>query len=97
MKTFKDLVFTMVSAGMKQAIMRFPNGYGVSVLRGDGALSDPSHPYEIAVIMFKNDGGFTVIYPEFCDGDVLSFKTESEVNRYMWLTQELAPESVEAP
>ena len=36
MKTFKDLNFNIFEDGLKQAVMQFPNGYGVSVVSGDG-------------------------------------------------------------
>lgn len=72
MKTFKDLNFNIFKVGSKQAVMQFPNGYGVSVLSGNGSLSDNNHPYEIAVIMFDSCGTFAVVYPYYCNDDVLS-------------------------
>lgn len=92
MKTFKDLNFNIFEDGSKQAVMQFPNGYGVSVLSGNGSLSDNNHPYEIAVIMFERCGTFAVVYPYFCNDDVLSFKTEEDVSFYMQLIQRLHPE-----
>ena len=85
MKTFKDLNFNIFEDGLKQA-------YGVSVLSGDGSLSENNHPYEIAVIMFERCGTFAVVYPYFCNDDVLSFKTEEDVSFYMQLIQRLHPE-----
>lgn len=91
MKTFKDLEFKNAGNGAKQAVMRFPNGYGVSVLWGKGSLSDKGHPFEIATILFDDNGEFVVVYPDFCDNDVLSFKTKDDVDIYMGLIQEMLP------
>lgn len=89
MKTFDDLRFNNTSDGMMQAVMRFPNGYGVSVIYGPGALSDDLHPYEIAAILFNSSGKFSVIYPDFCDQDVSAYQTKAEVSNFMMMVQEL--------
>ena len=90
--TIRRNIYNIFEDGLKQAVMQFPNGYGVSVLSGNGSLSDNNHPYEIAVIMFDRCGTFAVVYPYFCNDDVLSFKTEEDVSFYMQLIQRLHPE-----
>lgn len=66
-----------------QAVVRFENGLGLSVLTGPGTLTSPDRPYEAAVVSFSEDGTYTIIYPEFTHGDVLSFLTGDQVSEYM--------------
>ena len=54
MKSFEDLVF-MPEEGCSgdatfKAVAVFPNGYGVSVVSGNGTLTSSDKPYELAVI-----------------------------------------------
>ena len=97
-KTFKDLHFEPWGKrhGMElttalgrhfhtQAVMDFPNGYGVSVLHGEQFYSD-ENTYEVAV-MKDND----VVYPlGICpDGDVLGWRTARQVTEIMKKVQDL--------
>lgn len=66
-----------------QAIVRFENGLGLSVLTGPGTLTSPDRPYEAAVVSFSEDGTYTIVYPEFTHGDVLCFLTGDQVSEYM--------------
>lgn len=66
-----------------QAVVRFGNGFGLSVLSGPGTLTSPDRPYEAAVISFSPDGTYTIIYPDFTHDDVLSFLTGEQVSEYM--------------
>lgn len=97
-KTFKDLVFEpwgkrhglelTTALGRHfhtQAVMEFPNGYGVSVLHGDQFYSD-ENTYEVAVMKDNK-----VVYPEaICpDGDVLGWRTAEQVTEIMKKVQDL--------
>ena len=97
-KTFKDLRFEpwgkrhgpeLTTALQRyfhtQAVIYFPNGYGVSVLHGEQFYSD-DYTYEVAVIR-DND----VVYPpSICpDGDVLGWQTKEQVTEIMKKVQEL--------
>lgn len=94
-KTFKDLEFKPWChrlgiiipgfAGGIQAMLEFPNGYGVSVLNGEQFYCD-ENTYEVAVIK-----GDKVVYPEgICpDGDVLGWRTTKQVTEIMKKVQEL--------
>lgn len=88
MLTFCDLTF-IPTGKMMQAILRFKNGYGVSVLSGPETISDDRHPYELAVIHFNSEGNFSIVYPSFTDNDTVGHLDESDVTRYMELTQSL--------
>ena len=85
--SFKDLVFNRVTSTQKgdvsQAIVRFANGLGLSVLTGPGTFTTFDRPYEAAVISFAPDGSYKIIYPDFTHNDVLTFLTEDQVSEYM--------------
>lgn len=85
--TYKDLVFTQIkstpSGPVSQAIVRFENNYGISVLCGPGTLTSPDRPYEVAVLSFSPDGTYSIVYPEYTHHDVLSYLTADEVTEYI--------------
>ena len=85
--TYKDLEFSRIESGPRgdvvQAVVRFANGLGLSVLSGPGTLTSSDRPYEAAVISFADDGTFTIVYPDFTHNDVLSFLTGDQVSEYM--------------
>lgn len=99
-KTFDDLEFRPWGesmgimcppsfAGSMQAVLRFDNGYGVSVLLGEMFYSNGSDTYELAVLK-----GDDIVYPEEvcgCDGwfDVLAHLTKDEVTEAMKKVQDL--------
>jgi hypothetical protein len=64
MKIFQDLVFVPESSttgsDTQKALIRFENGYGVSVLTGSGALATIEKPYELAVIKYQDDNDYIV-------------------------------------
>lgn len=82
-----DLVFSPIGFPQKgsisQAIVRFENNLGLSVLCGPGTLTSPERPYEAAVISFSSDGSYTIIYPDFTHNDVLTYLTDEQVTEYM--------------
>lgn len=84
--TYKDLVFNPIDGNqgkVSQAIVRFENGLGLSVLRGPGTLTSADHPYEAAVITFAPDGSYSIVYPDFTHNDVLCFLTADQLSEYM--------------
>lgn len=85
--TYKDLVFTPIGENgrgvVSQALVRFANDMGLSVLNGPGTLTSADRPYEAAVIAFAPDGSYTIIYPDFTHNDVLCFLTAEQVSEYM--------------
>lgn len=57
MKTFEDLDFTLPCGSVlitRRARLNFDNGYGVSVIQGEGAYTSNKEEYELAVL--KDDG-----------------------------------------
>lgn len=96
MKTFKDLEFKphhlrrLAKEGMKQAIMFFPNGYGVSVLYGWRFYSNGVDTYELAVLrQCENGKDYLVDCDTPITEDVLSYITEDEVTEAMIKVQKL--------
>lgn len=87
-KTFKDLRFD-ISSENEQAIVRFENDYGVSVLRGRSAITDADHPFELAVIHFDRGSSFSLIYPSFTGNDIIGHLNEDDVSHFMQLVQEM--------
>lgn len=99
-KTFDDLDFRPWGevmgkqcppsfAGGKQAVLRFDNGYGVSVLLGEMFYSNGVDTYELAVLKGEDN-----VYPEEVCGfdgwfDVLAHKTKDEVTEAMRKVQDL--------
>ncbi len=85
--TFDDLVFSPIkttpAGDVSQAIVRFDNGFGLSVLSGPGTLTTSDRPYEAAVICFSLDGSYRIVYPEFTHHDVLAFLTRDQVTEYI--------------
>ena len=85
--TYKDLVFRRIEStpggDVCQAIIRFDNGLGLSVLSGPGTLTSADRPYEAAVISVAEDGTFSIVYPDFTHNDVLSFLNGDQVSEYM--------------
>jgi hypothetical protein len=85
--TYKDLVFhrleTTPGGDVCQAIVRFDNGLGLSVLSGPGTLTSADRPFEAAVISFAEDGTYSLVYPDFTHDDVLTFLTGDQVSEYM--------------
>ena len=95
MKIFQDLVFVPESSttgsDTQKALIRFENGYGVSVLTGAGALATIEKPYELAVIKYQNDNDndYQIIYPTLFNSDVIPCLTSEEVTQYMDIIQSL--------
>lgn len=97
MKVFEDLEFTLEDTvpctRTHKAVLRFDNGYGVSVLTGDGALATPDKPYEVAVIRFWGNGAHEIVYPVTFNGDVLTSLTTDDVTYYMKIIQNFPSEN----
>ena len=96
MKIFEDLEFTLEDTvpltRTCKAVLKFDNGYGVSVLSGDGALATPEKPYEVAVIKFRGNGCYEIVYPSIFNGDVIASLSADDVTHYMKIIQSFPTE-----
>jgi hypothetical protein len=87
MKKFEDLEFNPNPSGMGgvQSILKFENGYGVSVIKTPYSYGGDKGKYEMAVL--DPDGKITYNTP--ITNDVLGYLSEDEVSEYMIEVQEL--------
>lgn len=92
MKTFEDLVFTSRKEPFSmidtQALMFFENGYGISVITGEGAYSDDQCPYEAAVLK-GNQAEWNICYDTPITDAVLGYNTAEDITSIMKRIQEL--------
>jgi hypothetical protein len=82
MKTFKDLIFDEQEG--KQAVIRFPNNYGVSVINGVGSYGHKEGLYELAVL-YEDD----LCYTTCITSDVIGHLTPDGASDIMKRVQEL--------
>lgn len=94
MKTFKDLVFNdHPNSTGKQAVMMFPNGYGISVVRFTimgryGSYTDNETEWEAAVLKGKGNEWFLCYDTEITE-DVIGHLSNDGVTKLMQKIQEL--------
>jgi hypothetical protein len=87
MKTFNDLEFNLTNmVGGARAELNFPNGYGASVLRGDGTTFSRTAggTYELAVLK-----GDRLCYDTHITDDVLNWQTKEQINVALKSIQQL--------
>lgn len=88
MKTFNDLKFDRdvnpLGFFMERASLQFPNGYGISVIRGTYSYGGDEGLYECAVL--KDD---KLYYDSPITDDVIGYCDEDEVTKIMKQIQEL--------
>ena len=68
----------------------FPNGYGVSVISGEHAYTDASHPYELAVLKGTEDNS-SITYNTPITNDVVGYLDEDGVTEIMEKIQQFEP------
>ena len=87
MKIFKDLNFNPHpnNMGGVQAIERFENGYGASIVKTPYSYGGKDGLYELAV--FGNDGHITYDTP--ITNDVLGYLSEQDVTEILIKIQQL--------
>ncbi len=82
--TFADLKFKKHPKSGKQAVMKFNNGYGISVLSGPTFRSDGKNTYEIAVL-YNNE----LTYNTPVSDSALGWQTKEQVTEIMSRIQDL--------
>ena len=64
----------------RQVVVKFPNNFGASIIRGDYTYGGSKGLYEIGVIIFDKSGeDFSLTYTTSITDDVLGYLTEEEV------------------
>ena len=86
MKTFKDLQFSSPKKeyDIERSKIHFPNGYGVSVIRGSGTYGYREGLYELAILY-----GGDITYNTGIAEDVIGHLDEDGVSDIMAQVQEL--------
>lgn len=88
MKTFEDLEFSLPLCPIginTQAVMEFPNGWGLLVINGEYAHCD-ENTFEVAVL-WQGELDYST---EITD-DVLRYQTPGEITEIMKKLQEMKP------
>lgn len=86
MKTFKDLVFKPHSIGNGvQAILKFDNKYGISVVKFNGSYGYSKDLWEIAIL----DKELDLCYSTPITDDVIGYLSDDEVTDIMKQIQTL--------
>ena len=88
--TFNDLKFipTQINSGI-QAIVRFENSYGVSVVKHEHSYGGKNGLYELAVIKYDESGNWGICYDTPLTDDVLGYLSEAEVTSYLMQIEQL--------
>ena len=81
---FNDLRFVAKEHGLggSQAIVFFPNGYGVSIITGYGAYGGDKGLYEIAVLK-GTEGKSSLCYDTPITDDVIGHLSPNDVTDYL--------------
>lgn len=88
--TFNDLKFIKnQSDNGIQAIVRFKNNYGASVVRHDYSYGGKQGLYELAVIKYDENGDWDIVYDTPIADDVLGYLTEDDVTNYLTQIEQL--------
>jgi hypothetical protein len=88
--TFNDLKFnpTQYNVGI-QAIIKFENNYGASVVKHDYSYGGKDGLYELAVIQYDENGEWDICYDTPITDDVLGYLTEDNVTDYLTQIEQL--------
>lgn len=70
------------------SIIQFENGYGLSVVKISDCVQCEAH-YEVAVIKFLNLENYTIVYPEYTNGDIVECRDYAQVENLINLTKSL--------
>ena len=82
---FKDLPFM----NGVQAIVKFENNYGASVVRHMGSYGNKDGLYELAVIEYDESGDWDICYDTPITNDVLGYLTEDNVTTHLKQIEQL--------
>lgn len=80
MTAYEVIKDTTAPLGGTQRVVRFPNGYGASIVCGPHSYGGRDGLYELAVIEFPGAGpSYSLTYETPITDDVLGYLTDAEV------------------
>ena len=88
--TFNDLKFKdLPSMDGIQAIVKFENNYGSSVVKHMGSYGNKQGLSELAVIKYDESDNWDIVYDTPITDDVLGYLTEDNVTDYLTQIEQL--------
>ena len=88
--TFQELEFkSLLQLNGVQAIVKFENNYGASVVRHMGSYGNKQGLYELAVTKYDKDGHWSLCYDTPITDDVLGYLTEDDVITHLTQIEQL--------
>jgi hypothetical protein len=88
--TFEELEFkaTEFNNGI-QAIARFENKYGASIVKHDYSYGSKTGLYELAVLKYDENNNWDLCYDTPVTSDVLGYLNEADITRYLKQIEQL--------
>lgn len=68
---------------------KFPNNYGASVVRHFGSYGNERGLWELAVLKYRSNGEYFMVYDTPITGDVIGYLTETKVNHILTRIKDL--------
>ena len=88
--TFQDLKFIQNQSNNGiQAIVKFENNYGASVVKHRFSYGGAHGLYELAIIKYDENGDWDICYDTPITNDVLGYLTEDDVTNYLTKIEQL--------
>ena len=88
--TFNDLEFKdLPHLNGIQAIVKFENNYGSSIVKHMGSYGNKQGLYELAVIKYDENDNWDIVYDTPITDDVLGYLTEDNVTDYLTQIEQL--------
>lgn len=82
---------------VKRLKFKFPNGYGISVIRGYGTYGNEAGLFEVAVLKYDKKGTPRLTYETPVAKDVVGYLSGGNVLEYMVRIYRLPPHTPELP
>jgi hypothetical protein len=79
-------IVTETTTTHSQTVHKFENGYGVSIVKLN---SSGNKSYEIAILQYKSDESYELVYPEFTNGDIIQCGNYDEIKLIISLVEKL--------
>jgi hypothetical protein len=88
--TFEELEFkaTEFNNGI-QAIVKFENNYGASIVKHDYSYGGKTGLYELAVLKYDENNNWDLCYDTPVTSDVLGYLNEADITRYLKQIEQL--------